>query len=162
MIDIRLPQPDGTVRVHTFHRITDDMKDEKTLWSKSIHNVVGYTVDPNASRGCSMISLARVEWKKKMLDEYEDDCIEAARLLATRCGITFGKDEQKVPRRETRPKFAKGSVESIMLEMIDSNEDLTKDGKPELPVLNRLLDSAGIERIGAKKRDELFDKITAK
>jgi len=47
----------------------------------------------------------------------------------------------------------------IMAEIIHRNENLTKTGMPELPVLNTRLEAEGLDRLTAKERDELFERI---
>lgn len=176
MIDIQIPQPDGAVRIHTFHRTPiESADDEKTLWKTYIHNVVGYTVDPKAPGAVSMISLSKAEWKMKMIEEHEADCIEAVRQFADYLAIPIGKprkSERKTsntpPEEEVFPAEPEEeidqpapTVESVMKDMIDGNINLTLDGKPELPVLNKMLASINIEKIDIDERNEIFEKINS-
>lgn len=108
MIVIRLPQEDGTVLLHTFHGpACKSYESESELWASAIHDVGGYKVDSNAPDGCSMISLARAEWVVKMLEEYPNDCKEAARKLAVRARISINKS--KLEKKSSPKKKAKSS-----------------------------------------------------
>jgi len=57
------------------------------------------------------------------------------------------------------PPFPKIYSE-IIQEMIDEGADLTATGKPELPILNKRLEAAGLEKITADERNELFAATT--
>lgn len=112
MIVIRLPQKDGTVLLHTFYSAGSAMQscdDEIDFWKTWIHDAAGYTVDPDAPKGVSIISLPRVEWKKIMVERHADDCIDAVRKLAVRFGISLKKSkpvgaERAQPKSKSKPK----------------------------------------------------------
>ena len=114
MLTTRIPQKDGTTNVHTFHlpKTKEIALSEIELWEQFIHSVAGYQVDPKAPQGCSIISLPPDEWKGLMIERHQDDCVNAARQLAVRCGITLkppaapGIDpkETKNPKPKLVPK----------------------------------------------------------
>lgn len=50
-------------------------------------------------------------------------------------------------------------VSAIMKEMLDSQQNLTKKGVPELPVVNARLNAAGFQNIDGARRDALFEPM---
>ncbi len=87
-------------------------------------------------------------------------------VVCGRVGVEVDADEveetsEDAPEGDENVTSYSDEVVDIFQAMIDSDEHLTKSGKPELPELNTRLEAAGIVTLTASDRDQLFEELTA-
>jgi hypothetical protein len=94
----------GEDMVHTFHtpHIGRTFADPLDLYRKQIADVAGYAIDPGALIPRSMNSQPIDKWIDMMVDEYRDDCIDAAQQFAVHCGIDLSHSTTSVKTKAAR------------------------------------------------------------